>query len=93
MNNTFEQYEIKLTEYLLKTVHHTNRLAPEVQMLKPEVMLQTIVISDLLDEIKGLRGDIVAMKEELKEVMNKSTVEEKTVEEKTVEVPRGKKAK
>lgn len=83
MNNTFEQYENKLSEYLLKTVHHTNRLAPEVQMMKPEIMLQTIVLSDMLDEIKALRNDIAelkSLKEEvviIKENMNKAVVEEK----------------
>ena len=71
MATTFEKYEEKLTEYLLKTVRHTNRCAPEVQILKPEVMLQTIVIADLLDEIKGLRSDINSMKEEIKELVSK----------------------
>lgn len=67
----YNEYEEAVNEILVKELGHSNRLSQDVMSKKPDSILQSLILLDILTELKNFNNKIdklVEVKEDSKEV-------------------------
>lgn len=67
----YNEYEEAVNEILVRELGHSNRLSQDVMSKKPDSILQSLILLDILTELKNFNNKIdklVEVKEDSKEV-------------------------
>ena len=67
----YNEYEEAVNEILVRELGHSNRLSQDVMSKKPDSILQSLILLDILTELKNFNNKIdklVEVKEDNKEI-------------------------
>lgn len=67
----YNEYEEAVNEILVRELGHSNRLSQDVMSKKPDSILQSLILLDILTELKNFNNKIdklVEVKEDSKEI-------------------------